>query len=132
MKAHETGIKRIMNAFVYSYQGFCAAFRSEAAFRQDIAFVIIFGAIACWLDVPIFQRACLIFALILILMAELVNTAIETIIDRISEDYHELSKKAKDIGSLLVLISFIGNAVLWLGVLWNNYSRIASQISELF
>ncbi len=125
MKATDTGIKRILKAFTYSYDGFKAAFKSEAAFRQDIVFVIIMTIIALCFNMPAWQQARLIASLLIVLLAELVNTAIETIIDRISEDYHELSKKAKDIGSLLVLISFIYVALIWSTTIygWIIYAR---------
>ncbi|MCQ2734360.1 MAG: diacylglycerol kinase [Alphaproteobacteria bacterium] len=113
MKATDTGIKRILKAFTYSYDGFKATFKSEAAFRQDIVFVIIMTIIALCFNMPAWQQARLIASLLIVLLAELINTAIETIIDRISEEYHELSKKAKDIGSLLVLISFIYVTLIW-------------------
>lgn len=131
MKAPDTGIKRILKAFVYSYQGFIAAFKSEAAFRQDIAFCVIFSGLACWLSVPLLHRCFLLVALLLILLAELINTAIETIIDRISPDYHELSKKAKDIGSLLVLLSFINAGIIWFGVVYTDYAVLQQQVSGL-
>jgi len=113
MKATDTGLKRILKAFTYSYDGFRAAFKSEAAFRQDICFCVVMTIIALFLDMPAWQQARLIASLLIVLLAELTNTAIETVIDRISEEYHELSKKAKDIGSLLVLISFIYVALIW-------------------
>ena len=131
MKAPDTGIKRILKAFVYSYQGFSAVFKSEAAFRQDIAFCVIFSGLACWLSVPLLHRCFLLVALLLILLAELINTAIETIIDRISPDYHELSKKAKDIGSLLVLLSFINAGIIWFGVVYTDYAVLQQQVSGL-
>lgn len=112
MKSPYHGIRRILNAFVYSAAGFSAAFKSEAAFRQDLAVFVIGTGIALWLPVSFIERVCLISPLLLILLMELANTAIETVVDRISDDFHLLSKKAKDIGSLLVLIAFI-NAILW-------------------
>ena len=121
MKAQNTGLKRILKAFVYSYQGFIAAFKSEAAFRQDILFVLVFCAIAICLNIPMFQKFCLFFGLLLILLMELVNTAIETIIDRISQDYHPLSGKAKDIGSLLVLLAFVNAILLWAAIIYEFY-----------
>ena len=69
--------------------------------------------IALCLDMPAWQQARLIASLLIVLFAELTNTAIETIIDRISDEYHELSKKAKDIGSLLVLIAFVQWVLVW-------------------
>lgn len=107
MKAQDKGIKRIIKAFSYSADGFAAAFKSEAAFRQDLLFCAA-ALPACIYFAPSgLVLALLVFSLIFILFAELVNTAVEVVIDRISEDYHPLSKKAKDIGSLLVLLAFI-------------------------
>lgn len=107
MKSQYTGIKRIFKAFQYSFDGFSAVFKSEAAFRQDLLFCLVCGFVLCFLPLSAFELAFLLFALFLILFMELINTAIETVIDRISDEYHPLSKKAKDIGSLLVLLSFI-------------------------
>ncbi|MBE6450275.1 MAG: diacylglycerol kinase [Alphaproteobacteria bacterium] len=117
MKSHHKGIKRILNAFTYSYDGFKEAFFSETAFRQDL-FVVILGLFSLlFLPLTLQLKALLFFSLMLILLMELVNTAIETIVDRISDDYHLLSKKAKDIGSLLVLMSFFNAFVCWTLVL---------------
>ncbi len=113
MKATDTGIKRILKAFIYSRDGFTAAFKSEAALRQDLAVFTVFSIIAVCLSMPVWQKALLISSLLFIVIMELVNTAVEVVIDRISPDYHELSKKAKDIGSLLVLLSFINALILW-------------------
>jgi len=113
MKSDAKGLKRILKAFVYSFDGFCAAFKSESAFRQDVAVFVAGTSAAVYLPFSWEQRGILISSLLLILMAELVNTAIETVVDRISPDYHDLSKKAKDIGSLLVLLSFVNAVFLW-------------------
>ncbi|MCL2439971.1 MAG: diacylglycerol kinase [Alphaproteobacteria bacterium] len=113
MKSPHKGIKRILHAFKYSYDGFIAVFKSEAAFRQDLVVFAIGTAAALLLPFTPMTRAILISSLLLILLMELVNTAIEVVIDRISDDYHKLSKTAKDIGSLLVLLSFINAGVIW-------------------
>ena len=107
MKSEYTGIKRILKAFQYSFDGFVAVFLSEAAFRQDLLFCILCGFVFCLLPLSGMALAFLFFSLFLILFMELINTAIETVIDRIGEEFHPLSKKAKDIGSLLVLMAFI-------------------------
>lgn len=107
MKSEYTGLKRILKAFVYSRDGFVSTFKTEAAFRQDVLFCVVVGIVLCLLPLSGVQLAFLIFALFLILFMELINTAIEVIVDRIGEEYHPLSKKAKDIGSLLVLLAFI-------------------------
>ena len=113
MKATGTGIKRILKAFIYSRDGFTSAFKSEAALRQDLAVFVIFSAAALCLNLVLWQKAILISSLLFIVIMELVNTAVEVVIDRISPDYHELSKKAKDIGSLLVLLAFVNALILW-------------------
>lgn len=113
MKSSDVGLKRILKAFLYSYDGFCAAFKSEAAFRQDLLFCLIAGGLLFFLPVTFGQAALMALTLILILLMELINTAIETVVDHISPDYHELSKKAKDIGSLLVLIAFAATGLVW-------------------
>lgn len=118
MKSTEKGIKRILKAFCYSYDGFIASFKSEAALRQDIALCTVLLGIALFLNIDSLSRLLLIFSLILIILMELVNTAIETVVDRISADYHDLSKKAKDIGSALVLIAFINALIMWSTVLF--------------
>ena len=113
MKDTDTGIKRILKAFIYSRDGFTSAFKSEAALRQDLLVFVIFSLIALLLNLAFWQKALLISSLLFIVIMELVNTAVETVIDRISPDYNELSKKAKDIGSLLVLLAFINAFLLW-------------------
>ncbi len=113
MKSTDTGIRRILKAFIYSRDGFSAAVKSEAALRQDLLVFVVFSLIALFLDLMLWQKALLISSLLFIVIMELVNTAVETVIDRISPDYHELSKKAKDIGSLLVLLSFINAFLIW-------------------
>ncbi|MCL2673416.1 MAG: diacylglycerol kinase [Alphaproteobacteria bacterium] len=121
MKSPHTGIKRILKAFVYSWQGFKAVFASEAAFRQDMAVFVIGTAIALILPLGALEKGLLISSLIIILLMELANTAVEVVVDRISDDYHKLSGRAKDIGSLMVLISFINAGVIWSAVFWQHF-----------
>ena len=110
-------MKRIINAFKYSMAGLTATWKSEPAFRQDIVIFVVGTIVAIILPVTLFLKACMISALLLIVIMELINTAIETIVDRISMDRHELSKKAKDIGSALVCIAFINAAIMWILIL---------------
>ena len=117
MKATATGIKRIINAFGDSFSGFKLTFKSEAAFRQDLAFCFVMLVLSFFFNVAVVEWLFMIGALFLILLMELINTAIEAVVDRISPDYHELSKKAKDIGSLLVLIAFVWTFIVWGSVL---------------
>ncbi len=108
---------RILKAFCYSYDGFKATFKSEPAFREDLFLCAVLTPIAFVVDVLPSERALLLFALIFILFAECVNTAIEVAIDRISTEIHPLSKKAKDIGSLTVLLAFVNAALIWMIIL---------------
>lgn len=117
----KSDMKRILKAFIHSVDGFMAAFKSEEAFRQDLVVFFVFSCIAVFLGIPLLHKMIMISVLLFILFAELVNTAIETTIDRVSKEYHELSKKAKDIGSMLVLLSFINAVLWWLGILFINY-----------
>jgi diacylglycerol kinase (ATP) len=121
MKSPYTGIKRILMAFTYSYDGFMAVFKSEAAFRQDLAVFIAGTAVAVFLRIGALEKGLLISSLVLILLMELANTAVEAVVDRISKDYNELSKKAKDIGSLLVLLSFVNAGIIWASALCRHF-----------
>ena len=121
MKPVKTGINRILSAFANSFNGFKQTYKSEQAFRQDLFLCFFLSIATLFFSISIWQKGLLISSLLIILLAELINTAIETIIDRISDEYHELSKKAKDIGSLLVLVSFIYAAVIWFTVLYSQW-----------
>ena len=117
MKSPYKGIKRILFAFKNSFNGLKAAFLGEAAFRQDVFFVFILSVGLCFLKVSAVEKVILIFSLIFILFAELTNSAIETIIDRISPDYHRLSGVAKDMGSAIVFLSFVNLIFTWVFIL---------------
>ncbi|MDR2789841.1 MAG: diacylglycerol kinase [Campylobacteraceae bacterium] len=119
MKTGDKGIKRILKAFVYSCDGFIESVKSEAAFRQELALCVVLLIAALLLPVGIIEKLFLISTLFLTLFAELVNTAIEAVVDRISDKIHPLSKKAKDIGSLLVLLSFIYLGIVWITVIFS-------------
>ncbi len=123
MKTTKRGIPRILNAFKYSYDGFMAAFKSEEAFRQDILVCIILAPTAIFLPITIIEKLFLFSSLFLIIIAELTNTAIEMTIDRISDEIHPLSKIAKDIGSCIVLISFLYLITVWGVIIYENFIR---------
>lgn len=110
-------MKRIINAFFYSIAGLKAAFKSEPAFRQDLGICFIATVSLFFLHLSALKNTVLIGTLILILMAELINTAIESVIDRIGPEIHPLSKKAKDIGSALVLLAFLNAVIAWILIL---------------
>jgi len=108
-----TGIKRIINAAGYSYAGLIVAFKNEAAFRQELLLVVILVPVAFWLGEGSIEKALLISSLLLILIMELINSAIESAIDRIGYEQHEISGRAKDIGSAAVFLALINAAVIW-------------------
>lgn len=111
-KGHK-GFKRILNAGGYSLAGLHAAFIGEAAFRQLVLANVILIPVALWLDVSRVERALLIAVCLLALIVELINSAIEAAIDRISLDRHPLSKNAKDMGSAAQLVAMTMIAVVW-------------------
>ncbi len=108
-----TGITRLTNALAYSLHGFSSAFRHEEAFRQETLLAAIMIPLAFILDVSGLARAVMIASVLLVLIVELLNSAIEAAVDRISLENHRLSKRAKDIGSAAVLLSLVNVAVVW-------------------
>lgn len=108
------GLTRIAKAAVYSWAGLRAAFRHEAAFRQELLLVVPGIALAFWLGNTGVERALLAGSLLLILVVELLNSAIEAAIDRFGGERHTLSARAKDMGSAAVLLSIIHAAAVWL------------------
>ncbi|MGY5540599.1 diacylglycerol kinase [Vibrio brasiliensis] len=113
-----TGILRIIYTLVHSYNGFKWLCKNEAAFQQELALFIPLTVFAFWLDLPATHTLLVILSMVFVLFAEMVNTAIEAIVDRISLDYHLLSGVAKNIGSALVLLSMIASLTVWGTVLW--------------
>jgi len=117
-KPKEKGASRLTKAVGYSLAGLRAAFAGEAAFRQIVALVAVLLPVALLLDVARAERALLIAVLFLALIVELLNSAIEAAIDRISLDIHPLSKRAKDMGSAAQLLALTLIALTWTVVLW--------------
>jgi diacylglycerol kinase (ATP) len=108
-----TGLSRIIKATQYSFQGLRAAFKYESAIRQELLLLIIFVPIALLLDITNVEKILLVASLVLVLIIELVNSAIETVVDRIGTEQHELSGRAKDIGSAAVFVSLCLSAFIW-------------------
>ena len=113
-----SGLKRIILAAGYSAKGLQAAFRHEAAFRQELLLVALLTPLACWLDLEPLQRLLLIAVLLLVLIVELLNSSLEAVVDRIGAERHELSGRAKDLGSAAVLLSLVLAAATWGTILW--------------
>lgn len=117
-KINGTGLARLKRAMTCSYVGLRAAFRSEEAFRQELLLCLALFPLALWLGTTNVERALLAGSLLLILIVELVNTAVEVVVNRISVDRHELSGLAKDLGSAAVSMAILNTAVVWLLVLF--------------
>lgn len=117
-----TGITRIIKATGYSLQGLKQAWRHEAAFRQESLLVIVGVIIACLIPVSLVEKLLLIASVVLIMLFELVNSAIEAVVDRIGPEQHELSGRAKDIGSAAVFVAILLAAVVWGGILWRHFA----------
>lgn len=109
----KTGLRRLWNAYGYSLAGFRAAYKHEDAFRQEIHLAIVLIPLALWLPVTHMAKAMMIGSVLLVIMVELLNSAIEAAVDRISLDNHDLAKRAKDIGSSAVLVSLINVVLVW-------------------
>lgn len=113
----KSGVKRIHAAFSYSVQGFKAAWNGEHAFRQEVVVALPASLVALLMPVPALHRLALIAVLVLVLIVELINSAIETVVDRVSFERHPLSKRAKDLGSAAVLLAVSLAAATWIVVL---------------
>lgn len=120
-KPGATGLKRIINAAGYSWRGLKAAFCHEAAFRQELLLCCILLPVAIVMTNNGVERTLLIGSLLLVLIVELINSAIEAVVDRFGGEIHELSGRAKDIGSAAVLLSLINVLVIWGLVLWPRF-----------
>ncbi|WP_435946545.1 diacylglycerol kinase [Dryocola sp. BD586] len=118
MANNTAGFTRIIKAAGYSWKGLRAAWINEAAFRQEGVAAVIAIAVACGLDVDAITRILLIGSVVLVMIVEILNSAIEALVDRVGTDYHELSGRAKDMGSAAVLIAIILAVATWGTLLW--------------
>jgi len=116
VKPGNQGLKRIVCAAGYSLKGLAAAWRHEAAFRQELFVAVVLVPLAFWLNVSGVERLLLLLALGQVLLVELINSAIEAVVDRIGSEHHELAGRAKDLGSAAVLISLSLAAAVWLTI----------------
>ncbi|MGB0894246.1 MAG: diacylglycerol kinase [Parashewanella sp.] len=117
MSNQSVGLERIIKAWRYSVAGLTVTWKNEAAFRQELVLFGIATVVTLLIDATAVERVLLISSLGLVLVVELINSAIEACIDRIGSEYHQLSGAAKDIGSAAVLISLMLAAITWLIIL---------------
>ena len=109
----KTGLKRVWNALLYSIDGLRAAFRHEDAFRQEVFLAALLIPAALFMPVAGTGKALMVASVLLVLIVELLNSAIEAAVDRISLEHHALAKRAKDIGSAAVMLALVNVPVVW-------------------
>ena len=114
----KTGLRRLINAFGYSLDGLRAAYLNEDAFRQEVRLALVLIPLGLVLGRTSIERALMIACVLLVIVVELLNSAVEATVDRISLDHHLLAKRAKDIGSAAVLLSLLNLFVVWALILW--------------
>lgn len=116
------GSARVVAAAGHSLRGLGAAWRHEAAFRQEVCLAAVLAPFALWLGQTTAQRFLLIGSLLLVLIVELLNSAVEAVVDRVSEERHELSGRAKDMGSAAVFLSLLLAGAAWVAVAWQRFA----------
>jgi diacylglycerol kinase (ATP) len=120
---NENLIDHIVNAFRYTFAGFKSAWQNELAFRGEVVVVAVMLPLGIWLGQSAAERALLIVSLLLILITELVNSALEAVVDRIGPQRHELSKRAKDLGSAAAFVSMVAAALVWIIIACDRFTN---------
>ncbi len=118
---NNTGLRRIVNATSFSLAGLLAAWRSEAAFRQELLLAIVLVPSGLWLGRTAVERALLVGSCLLVLAVELLNSGLEATVDRIGDEPHPLSGRAKDFGSAAVFVSLVLVLVIWSLIAWERF-----------
>ena len=113
-----TGIKRIINAFFFTFNGFKAIWHHEEAFRQEVLLFFVTFPLAIWLGETNIEKLLLIGSMILVLLVEMLNSAVEAVVDRIGLEHHELSGRAKDICSAAVFVAIAWAVITWIVILF--------------
>lgn len=112
------GIARMVRATVYSWQGLCAAWRNEAAFREEVLLALVLLPLGLWLGDGGVEKALLVASVLLLLLVELLNSAVEAVVDRFGGERHELSGRAKDMASAAVALAILLLVATWMLVLF--------------
>ncbi|HNW62587.1 MAG TPA: diacylglycerol kinase [Piscinibacter sp.] len=120
-----TGVERIVRATGYSIEGLATAYRGESAFRQETWLAVMLIPLSFWLGRNWVEVALLAGSVMLVLVVELLNSGIESAIDRVSYEMHDLSKRAKDLASAAVFLSLLLCAGIWLAALWQRFGAAA-------
>jgi diacylglycerol kinase (ATP) len=120
---NESLIGHIKNAFIYTFAGLKAGWKNELAFRGEVVVAIIMVPLGIWLGRTAVEQALLIASILLILVTELLNSALEAVVDRIGPQRHELSKRAKDMGSAAAFISMVTAALVWIIIAYDRFGN---------
>lgn len=118
----QRGLRRLINAARYSRDGLLEAWRHEDAFRQEVLLAVLLVPLALWLPVTFLEKILLIGVVLFVLIAELLNTAVEAAVDRDSYEINPLGKRAKDLGSAAVMLALVLAGGTWVAVLWANFA----------
>jgi diacylglycerol kinase (ATP) len=113
MASENTGLRRIVLAAKYSWQGLTTCYRKESAFRQELWLAVVLAPLGLWLGSNGIERALLVGSLFIVLIVELLNTGIENTVDRFGNEQHKLSGRAKDMGSAAVMLALVMTGVIW-------------------
>jgi diacylglycerol kinase (ATP) len=116
-----TGLDRIRHAAGYSLEGLSSAYRGESAFRQETWLAVVLLPLAFWLGQTWVETALLASSVVMVLIVELLNSAVEATVDRISFELHELAKRAKDFGSAAVFLALAVTGAIWAAALWHRF-----------
>ena len=117
-KPQASGLRKLVNSTRYSFQGFAAAWRNEEAFRLECVLFILLTPLALLVGEGLTHKLLLLLSLALVLLAEVINTALESVVDRVGEEHHPLAGQAKDLGSAAVFVTLSIVAMVWLPSLW--------------
>jgi len=123
-KPGNIGVRRIVNATLYSVAGIKTAWHNEAAFRQECLFCVVLIPAGIWLGQNAVERVLLVGSCLLVLIVELLNSAVECVVDRVSTDHHRLSGQAKDLGSAAVFMSLILVLIVWGFIGWARWAAL--------
>ena len=121
-KQGKRGLRRLRDATGYSAAGLATAWRGEEAFRQEVLLAVVLVPLALWLGQTAIECLLLIGSWLVVMIVEILNTAIEATVDRISDDHHQLSGQAKDLGSAAVFLSLILAVLAWGTIAWQRFA----------
>lgn len=115
------GLRRLLDATGYSVAGLAVAWHGEEAFRQEVLMAVVLVPLALWLGQSNLERLLLVASWLVVMIVEILNTAVEATVDRISDEQHQLSGQAKDLGSAAVFLSLLLAALVWGTVAWQRF-----------